>query len=72
MIDLKRFFKSYRYKFPSGARDPFNCFFGFVLLTLILSFLNGVKKGEAYYIFILYILIFCLLRTEKVSVFKVL
>ena len=41
-----------------------------MILTLDFTFLKKIKKGEAYYIFILYILIFYLLRQKRVSVFK--
>jgi len=42
-----------------------------MILTFGFKFLKKIKKGEAYYIFILYILIFCSFAWEKSQCLKV-
>ncbi len=41
-----------------------------MILTFGFKFLKKIKKGEAYYIFILYILIFCSFASKKSQFFQ--
>ena len=46
------------------------CFRYWMILTFGFKFLKKIKKGEAYYIFILYILIFCSFASKKSQFFQ--
>ncbi len=46
------------------------CFRYWMILPFGFKFLKKIKKGEAYYIFILYILIFCSFASKKSQFFQ--